>query len=117
MKKYQLKNIKPRVRKKYSRIRSLFNILCQSIREKINKGMDNDILPLIIAPLIFISFAGLEWCSWYLDVPVPSPILLIIVITGLGALCYIYELLERKEPTNKKERVGVTTDHKHPKLH
>jgi hypothetical protein len=117
MNKYQLKNIKPRARKKYFRIRSLFYILCQSIREKINKGMDNDILPLIIAPLIFISFAGLEWCNWYLDVSVPSSILIIIVITGLGALCYIHELLERKEPTSKKERVGVTTDHKRPELY
>ncbi|MBY0499653.1 MAG: hypothetical protein K2P74_08635 [Nitrosomonas sp.] len=117
MNKYQLKNINSRVRKKYSRIRGLFNILCRSIREKINKGMDNDILPLVIAPLIFISFAALEWWSWYLDVSIPSPILIIIVATGLGALCYIYELLERKETADKKERIGVTADHKHPELH
>ncbi len=117
MNKYQLKNIKLRVSKKYFRISSLFNILCQGIREKINKGVDNDILPLIIAPLIFISFAGLEWWSWYLEVSIPSPILLIIVVTGLGILCYINELLDRRESVDRKERVGVTTDHKHPELH
>jgi hypothetical protein len=50
-------------------------------------------------------------------VSIPSPILIIIIATGLGALCYIYELLERKETADKKERIGVTADHKHPELH
>ena len=77
--------------------------------------LDNDVLPLIIAPSIFLIFAGLEWWRWYLEIPTPIPLLLTIIALGLGVYCS-YKLLEHKKNGSRQKDLR-TSINRHPELH
>ncbi|MBL8499003.1 MAG: hypothetical protein LZF64_05300 [Nitrosomonas sp.] len=115
MPKLRLKIIKQKVKKQPLQSRNLLkNINCFAL-EKINKILDNDVLPLIIAPSIFMIFAGLEWWRWYLEIPTPIPLLLTIFALGLGIYCS-YKLLGHRKNENKQQDLPSTID-QHPELH
>lgn len=57
--------------------------------------MDNDVVPLVIAPIIFILFAGLEWWHWYLGLQTPYPALITITALALAIFCF-YKRRDRK---------------------
>ncbi|MXS83051.1 hypothetical protein ABD07_08045 [Nitrosomonas oligotropha] len=115
MPKLRLKIIKQKVEKQSSQSRNLLKNINCFVSEKINKLLDNDVLPLIIAPSIFLIFAGLEWWRWYLEIPTPIPLLLTIIALGLGVYCS-YKLLghKRNESKQKDLRAGIN---QHPELH
>ncbi len=92
----------------------LRNINCFAL-EKINKILDNDVLPLIIAPSIFLIFAGLEWWRWYLEIPTPIPLLLTIIALSVGVYCS-YKLLGHKKNESRQKDLR-TSINQHPELH
>ena len=115
MPKLRLTVIKPRTKKHSSQTDNLLNIASRFTQEKINKLLDNDVLPLIIAPSIFVIFAGMEWWRWYLEIPTPIPLLLTIIALGLGVYCS-YKLLGHKRNESKQKDLR-TSINQHPELH
>ena len=85
------------------------------IQEKFDTILDNDALPLVIAPVIFIVLAGLEWWLWNLEISTPSPVILATIAFGLGAY-WSYKLLGYGKCAVKQKDMQVTTS-QHPKLH
>lgn len=81
------------------------------IQEKVDTILDNDVLPLVIAPVIFIALAGLEWLLWNLEISTPSPVLLATIAFGFGAYCS-YKLLGYRKSEDKQASAS-----QHPKLH
>jgi hypothetical protein len=71
------------------------------IHEKIQKILDNDALPLIITPPIFVAFVSLEWWHWYQKMPTPSPILLTLIALGLSVYCF-YKFIAYKKRSKKR---------------
>ena len=76
--------------------------------------LDNDVLPLIIAPSIFMAFTGLEWWRWYLEIPSPSPIFLTVIAIGLGLYCS-YKLMGYKKH-NDEWKTLQTPANRHSEL-
>lgn len=115
MPKLRLKIIKQKTEKQSLQSRNLLrNINCFAL-EKINKILDNDVLPLIIAPSIFLIFAGLEWWRWYLEIPTPIPLLLTIIALSVGVYCS-YKLLGHKKNESRQKDLR-TSINQHPELH
>lgn len=85
------------------------------IQERIHKILDSDVLPLIIAPSIFMIFAGLEWWRWYLEIPTPIPLLLTVFALGLGVYCS-HKLFEHKKHENRQKDLRSHIN-RHPELH
>lgn len=71
------------------------------VRKRIHSLLGSDILPLVIAPAIFLIFTGLAWGHWYSEMPIPSPVLLTIVALALGVYCF-YRLFSHKRYQNKR---------------
>ena len=115
MPKLRLKIIKQKVGKQSLQSRNLFKNINCFVLEKIHKMLDNDVLPLIIAPSIFLIFAGLEWWRWYLEIPTPIPLLLTIIALGLGVYCS-YKLLGHKKNESRQKDLR-TSINQHPELH
>lgn len=115
MPKLRLTIIKPRTKKHSSQTDNLLNIASRFVPEKIHKMLDNDVLPLIIAPSIFLIFAGLEWWRWYLEIPTPIPLLLTIIALGVGVYCS-YKLLGHKKNESRQKDLR-TSINQHPELH
>jgi hypothetical protein len=115
MPKLRLKITRQRTQETPMQSHSLIKEICEFAQEKINRILDNDVLPLIIAPSIFIIFAGLEWWRWYLEIPTPIPLLLTVIALGLGAYCF-YKLFghKRKEDLQKNLQAALN---RHPELH
>ncbi|MDE2389314.1 MAG: hypothetical protein KGN35_09595 [Betaproteobacteria bacterium] len=111
----RLKIIKQKTQKYPTQTHSFLKDIHGFTQEKINKILDNDVLPLIIAPTIFIIFAGLEWWRWYLEIPTPIPLLLTIIAVGLGAYCF-YKLLGYKKRGNLQKNLQTALN-RHPELH
>jgi hypothetical protein len=115
MPKLRLKIIKQKMEKQSPQSGNLLrNINCFAL-EKINKILDNDVLPLIIAPSIFLIFAGLEWWRWYLEIPTPIPLLLTIIALSVGVYCS-YKLLGHKKNESRQKDLR-TSINQHPELH
>lgn len=58
------------------------------VRKRIYSLLDNDVLPLAIAPVIFLMLTGLEWWRWHNSgMQPPSPVLLTIVALAMGIYC------------------------------
>ena len=115
MPKLRLKIIKPKPKKYPTHVNNFFIDCRQYIYGKINKLIDSDILPLVIAPSIFILLTALEWWYWYLEIPTPSPILLTIFALLIGAFC-AYKLFWQKRNTNHPHRLHPTIE-RHSRLH
>ncbi len=115
MPKLHFKIIKQKTQKYPTQTYSLLKDIRGFTQERINKILDNDVLPLIIAPTIFIIFAGLEWWRWYLEIPTPVPLLLTIIALGLGAYCF-YKLFGHKKRENQPKDLRATLN-RHPELH
>jgi RsiW-degrading membrane proteinase PrsW (M82 family) len=115
MPKLRLKIIKSRPQKHPTRANNFFIKCRQYIHQKLNKLIDSDILPLIIAPSIFILLTALEWWYWYLEIPTPSPILLTIIAFFIGAFC-AYKLFWQKKNTNDPHQLHPTIE-RHTRLH
>ena len=65
-----------------------FRDIAQFIQRKAKNILDNDALPLILTPPIFIAFVSMEWWHWYQNMLTPSPILLTIIALGLSVYCF-----------------------------
>lgn len=115
MPKLRLRITKQRTQKTPLQKYSLLKEICAFAQEKINRILDNDVLPLIIAPSIFIIFAGLEWWRWYLEIPTPIPLLLTAIALGLGAYCFYKLLGYRRKEDLQKDLQSVLN--RHPELH
>jgi hypothetical protein len=115
MPKLRLKITKQRANKHSSQTYNFLNDTNRFTQEKFHKILDNDVLPLIIAPSIFIIFAGLEWWRWYLEIPTPIPLLLTIIALSLGVYCS-YKLLGHKKNGDRQKDLR-TTINQHPELH
>lgn len=115
MPKLRLKIIKQKPQKSPTQIYNFLKDIRGFTQEKINQILDNDVLPLIIAPSIFIIFAGLEWWRWYLEIPTPIPLLLTIIALGLGAYCF-HKLFGHKKHENRQKDFQ-THINRHPELH
>jgi len=63
----------------------------QTLDEEISKTIGDDAAPYILAPVVSIAFAGLEWWRWHMETP-PSPIILTLVACVITAVS-IYKLL------------------------
>lgn len=64
--------------------------------------LGSDALPLIVAPAIFVIFAGLGWWFWYVALPTPSAILPAIAVLGLTTYCF-YSLFGRHKKHETKQ--------------
>ena len=115
MPKLRLKIIKQRAKNRPSDTSNSLRNSGRLIQEKFDTILDNDALPLVIAPVIFIALAGLEWWLWNLEISTPSPILLAIIAFGLGAY-WSYKLLGYGKCADKQKDMQVTIS-QHPKLH
>jgi len=115
MPKLRLRIIKQRAKNRPSHTSYFFRNISRLIREKIDTILDNDALPLVIAPVIFIVLAGLEWWLWNLKISMPSPVLLATIAFCLGAYCS-YKLLGYGKYDDKQRDLKETTSH-HPELH
>ena len=115
MPKLRLKIIKQRAKNRPSHTDNSLRNSVRLIQEKFDTILDNDALPLVIAPVIFIVLAGLEWWLWNLEISTPSPVLLAIIAFGLGAY-WSYKLLGYGKCADKQKGMQVTTS-QHPKLH
>ncbi len=72
--------------------------------------LGSDALPLIVAPAIFVIFAGLGWWLWYTELPMPSAILPTIAVLGLTAYCF-YSLFGRyKKHETKQNAIRLSTE-------
>ncbi len=67
-----------------------------SVFERVKRIIDIDILPLIIMPLVFLVFVGLEWWHWYKEIQTPFPILLTFIALGVSIYCYFKLTTHRK---------------------
>ena len=94
---------------------SFLNNASRFVQERIHKMLDNDVLPLIIAPSIFVIFAGLEWWRWYLEIPTPIPLLLTAIALGLGAYCF-YKLFGHKKREDLQRNLQAALN-RHSELH
>ncbi len=107
------------IKKRTNDYQSFTNNLSQKVsrylREKIYAVLDSDVLPLVIAPTIFILFVGLEWWHWYIELPTPSPILLTVIALGLGIYCF-FKLFGHKKIDHRQMTIRSNADH-HPELH
>lgn len=115
MPKLRLKIIKPRSKKYTTQENNFFINYRRYINQKINKLIDSDVLPLIIAPAIFILITALEWWYWYLEIPTPSPILLTVIALLIGAYC-AYKLFWQRKNTDQAGQLHPTID-QHTRLH
>ncbi len=115
MLKLRLKFIKQRAKNHPSHTRNSLRNSGRLIQEKFDTILDNDALPLVIAPAIFIVLAGLEWWLWNLEISTPSPVLLATIAFGLGAY-WSYKLLGYEKCVDKQKDIHVATS-QHPKLH
>ena len=115
MPKLRLKIIKQKPQKSPTQTYNFLKDIRGFTQEKINQILDNDILPLIIAPSIFIIFAGLEWWRWYLEIPTPIPLLLTVTALGLGAYC-AYKLFGHKKREDLQKDLQTTLNRR-PELH
>ncbi len=115
MPKLHLKVIKPKTKMYSPKTDSFLNNASRFVQEKIHRMLDNDVLPLIIAPSIFLIFAGLEWWRWYLEIPTPIPLLLTIIALSLGVYCS-HKLLGYKRNENRQKNLR-TSINQHPELH
>lgn len=109
MPKLRLKIVKQRAKNRPSHARNLLHSAGRLIQEKINMILDSDVLPLIIAPSIFMIFAGLEWWRWYLEIPSPSPIFLTVIAIGLGLYCS-YKLMGYKKHEDERKTPQTPAD-------
>lgn len=115
MPKLRLKITKQKMQKYPTQTHRFLKDIREFTQEKINQILDNDVLPLIIAPSIFIIFAGLEWWRWYLEIPTPIPLLLTIIALGLGTYCF-YKLFGHKKREELQKDLQATLN-RHPELH
>lgn len=114
MPKLRLKIIKQKAKNRPSHTNNFIRNSGRLIQEKFDIILDNDILPLVIAPVIFIILAGLEWWLWNLEISTPYPVLLATIAFGLGAY-WSYKLLGYGECVNKQRDMQATTS-QYPKL-
>ena len=115
MLKLRLKIIKQKVKNPPSHTSNFLRHSGRLIQEKFDTILDNDALPLVIAPVIFIVLAGLEWWLWNLEISTPYPVLLATIAFGLGAY-WSYKLLGYGKCVDKQKDIHATTS-QHPKLH
>ena len=115
MPKLRLKIVKQKMQKYPTQTHGLLKDMHGFAQEKINQILDNDVLPLIIAPSIFIVFAGLKWWRWYLEIPTPIPLLLTVIALFLGAYCF-YKLFGHKKKEDLQKNLQATLN-RHPELH
>lgn len=115
MPKLRLKIIKQRAKNHPSHTSKFLRNAGRLIQEKFDTILDSDVLPLVIAPVIFIILAGLEWWLWNLEISTPYPVLLATIAFGLGAY-WSYKLLGYGKCVNKQKDMQATTS-QHPKLH
>lgn len=109
MPKLHLKIVKQRTKNRPSHTSNFLRNIGRLIQEKIDTIMDNDALPLVIAPVIFIVLASLEWWLWNLEVSTPSPVLLVTIAFGSGAYCS-YKLFGYGKCENKQVDMQATTN-------
>ena len=114
MPKLRFKIIKQKTKNYRSHTHNFLQNIGFTLREKFYSIMDNDVLPLIVAPAIFIIFVGLEWWQWYREMPTPSPILLTVIGLGVGVYCF-YKLAENKKYENT-HITGTSDIDRHPEL-
>ncbi|MBX3616689.1 hypothetical protein [Nitrosomonas sp.] len=100
MPKLRLKIITPRSKKYTAQTNNFLPNCKRYIQQKINKLIDSDALPLIIAPSIFILITALEWWYWYLEIPTPSPVFLTVIALFIGAYC-VYKLFWQRKNTDQ----------------
>ncbi len=115
MQRLRFRIIKKRTNSYQSITSNLYQKLNQYIRERIHMILDNDILPLVIAPAIFMIFVGLEWWHWYIELPTPSPVFSTITAFGLVAYCF-YKFFGHKKYESKQNVIRPGID-RHPELH
>ena len=113
--KLRLKIIKQKVKSHPSHTSNFLRNSGRLIQEKFDTILDNDALPLVIAPVIFIVLAGLEWWLWNLEISSPSPVILATIAFGLGAY-WSYKLLGYGKYVDKQKNIHATTN-QNPKLH
>lgn len=83
---------------------SFFQNKGRRIHKNIKRTLNNDTIPLIITPFIFVAFVGLQWWHWYIKLPTPSPVLLSVTALGLSIYC-LYKFAARKKRTVKQESI------------
>ncbi|WP_394809228.1 hypothetical protein [Nitrosomonas sp.] len=115
MPKLRLKITTQRAKNRSSRTTNFLHNSGRLIQEKFDTILDNDALPLVIAPVIFIVLAGLEWWLWNLEISTPYPVLLATIAFGLGAY-WSYKLLGYGKCGDKQKDIQTTTS-RYPKLH
>lgn len=115
MPKLRLKIIKPKAKSRPSHPSNFLRNSGRLIQEKFDTILDNDALPLVIAPVIFIVLAGLEWWLWNLEIFTPYPVLLATIAFSLGAY-WSYKLLGYGKCVDKQKDMQATTS-QHSKLH
>ncbi|MBL0010633.1 MAG: hypothetical protein IPP22_05755 [Nitrosomonas sp.] len=111
MPKLRFRITKPRAKSRPSHTNNFLRNIGRLVQEKFVTVLDNDALPLVIAPVIFIILAGLEWWLWNLEISAPSPVLIATVAFGLGAYCS-YRLLGYGKYENKQgDRKATSSQH------
>lgn len=107
----RLKIVKQKTKNRPSHTSNFLRNIGRLIQKKLDTVLDNDALPLVIAPVIFIALASLEWWLWNLEISTPSPVLLATIAFSSGAYCS-YKLFGYGKCEDKQ-----ATTSQHSKLH